>query len=337
MTVATGSGSLTPVVNDGSVTINVVDSSAPVVSISPSASTVNVGEDFSVYISVDPAGNALEVINADLGFDSSLVSLTVSNGGMFTTMFHPGTMSGDNVADITGLDPGVSTPGNLAVLQMHADSAGTFTLDLSDVTVATGSGSLTPVINDGTVTINPIDIPTIPLCEGWNLFSVPRVLSNDSVEYVLDGVDDVEAIIGYDANAQNWFIPTSITPLTAFAIKMNASGIITDLEYMPGVPPSRQMYEGWNLVGLTGMVQQDAEFTFGLGGIDDNYSKVWGPWDCEIGDYGDYAQHGYNKNVDNPIGFVEIGTYVYTVNYIMNPYEGHWIKMTDDAILEAIG
>ena len=36
---------------------------------------------------------------------------------------------------------------------MHADSVGTFTLDLSDVTVATGSGPLTPVVNDGTVTI----------------------------------------------------------------------------------------------------------------------------------------------------------------------------------------
>jgi len=76
-----------------------------------------------------------------------------------------------------------------------------------------------------------------------------------------------------------------------------------------------------------------AKCTFGLGGIDDNYSKVWGPWDCEVGDY---TQHGYNKNVEDP-DFVEDGTNVYTENYIMNPYEGHWIKITEDAILEAIG
>ena len=196
--------------------------------------------------------------------------------------------------------------------------------------------SITPnVVTDGQFCM---DEPTQPLeeginlQEGWNLFSVPGVLDNDSVEYVLEGVDGVEAILWYNASAQTWPIPTHITPLTAFAIKVNTSGIIMNLGYMPTVPPSRQMYEGWNLVGLTGMVQKDAEFTFNVGGIDDNYSKVWGPWSGTT-----YTQHGYNMNVDDPLGGIESGPDVYTENYTMNPYEGHWIKMTDDAMLEAIG
>ena len=174
--------------------------------------------------------------------------------------------------------------------------------------------------------------PDIPLYMGWNLISVPGVLDNDSVEYVLDGVEGVEAILWYDASTQNWVVPTAITPLTAFAIKVNTSTseIITNLEYMPSVPPSIQMYEGWNLVGLTGMDQHNAEFTFSVGGIDDNYSKVWGPWKD-----GNFTQYGYNMNVDDPIDSEE-GKHVYTGNYTMNPFEGHWIKMTDDAILDAI-
>ena len=187
-------------------------------------------------------------------------------------------------------------------------------------------------IGDDTICVcGPIG-PGIPLLEGWNLISVPGVLDNDSVEYVLEGVEGVEAIIWYDASTQNWVVPTAITPLTAFAVNVNDSGqLIKNLEYMPSVSPSIQMYEGWNLVGLTGMTPKSAEDTFSVGGIDNNYSKVWGPWDGAT-----FEQYGYNKNVDDPIGS-EIGKDVYTENYLMEPFDGHWIKMTDDAMLEAIG
>ena len=150
VTVGTATGTLTPIVNNGTVTIV---APAPVVEISPSETTVNVGDDFDVYIAVDPDENELQMVKTDLGFDSSKVSLTVENGGMFTTMFHPGTQVGDVVSSITGLDPGVSTAGNLAVLHMHANNPGTFTLDLSNVTVGTATGTLTPIVNNGTVTI----------------------------------------------------------------------------------------------------------------------------------------------------------------------------------------
>ena len=48
----------------------------PIVAISASETTVCVGDDFQLYISVDPNGNTLQQVMTDLGYDSSKVSLT---------------------------------------------------------------------------------------------------------------------------------------------------------------------------------------------------------------------------------------------------------------------
>ena len=132
--------------------IGIAAAADPIISIVPPQSPVYVGDDFDVYIQVDPNGNTLEMTQVDLTFDSSFVSLTVADGDMFG-MFDAGTQSGDTVTDISGVDSGVSTTGNLAVLHMHAKSAGTFTIDLSGVTAATGTAALTPDVHDGTVTV----------------------------------------------------------------------------------------------------------------------------------------------------------------------------------------
>ena len=63
----------------------------PIVAISASETTVCVGDDFQLYISVDPNGNTLQQVMTDLGYDSSKVSLTVSDSGLFEYMFDPGT------------------------------------------------------------------------------------------------------------------------------------------------------------------------------------------------------------------------------------------------------
>ncbi|RJS73406.1 hypothetical protein CW696_01500, partial [ANME-2 cluster archaeon] len=184
------SGSLTPVVNDGTVTINVCGPSDPIVSIVPTPTTVCVGDDFDVYIEVNPNGNTLQMAQVDLAFDSSLVGMTVADGGMFG-MFDAGTQSGNTVTDITGVDAGVSITGNLAVLHMHANSAGTFTLDLSDVSIGDASGSLTPVVNDGTVTINVRDRDPRPditaPTHGTTIDGTVTVSAND-----LSGEGDIE-------------------------------------------------------------------------------------------------------------------------------------------------
>jgi subtilase family serine protease len=145
-----------------SAVIGIAAAADPIVSIVPSQSSVCVGDDFGVYIQVNPNGNILQMAQVDLAFDSSLVSLTVADGGMFSMWFSAGTQSGDAVTDISGSDPGVTATDNLAVLHMHADSAGTFTLDLSGATAGTATAQLTPIVNDGKVTINVCDSNNCP-------------------------------------------------------------------------------------------------------------------------------------------------------------------------------
>jgi hypothetical protein len=173
----------------------------------------------------------------------------------------------------------------------------------------------------------------ISLESGWNLFSVPCVLDDDSRAHVLEGVD-YEAIIWFDANSQQWKDnPATIEPLTAYAIQVNntTQQVITNIECtdLPIVPPSRHMYPGWNLVGLTSYDTKTAESAFIAGGIDDSYSRVWGPWNA--GDR-ELEQLVYNRN------FLDPGAgYLYTEDYIMRPYKGQWIFMEQEDTLIAIG
>lgn len=173
----------------------------------------------------------------------------------------------------------------------------------------------------------------ISLESGWNLFSVPCVLDDDSRAHVLEGVD-YEAIIWFDASSQQWEDnPATIEPLTAYAIQVNntTQQVITNIECtdLPIVPPSRHMYPGWNLVGLTSYDTKTAESAFIAGGIDDSYSRVWGPWNA--GDR-ELEQLVYNRN------FLDPGAgYLYTEDYIMRPYKGQWIFMEQEDTLIAIG
>ena len=147
---------------------------------------------------------------------------------------------------------------------------------------------------------------------------------------------DYESIVWYDASDQTWDNPSEIVPLTAYFINVSDEyQVIENIERKIGygLPNSRQMYAGWNPVGLTGFEPRTAEYTFYLGDIDDHYSKVWGPYK-----EGDYTQHGFNKNIfgDIPDPGEEPPDVVYTGNYSMELYQGHWIYMTSDAVLSVI-
>jgi hypothetical protein len=126
----------------------------PVMSIIPSTASVDVGDNFSVFIEVDPAGYTLQKANTNLTFDSSKVSIMeVVNCGTFEFIFSPGTVGDGIIDDIAGADAGVSATGNLAEIRMHADNPGTFTIGLSNAEVGNATATLTPDINNGTFTI----------------------------------------------------------------------------------------------------------------------------------------------------------------------------------------
>ena len=127
-----------------------------VMSVIPSTTNVNVGDDFSVFIEVNPAGYTLEMARTNLTYDPSKVTIQeVVDCETFEYMFNNGTIVDGVIPDIIGLSQtGVSSTGNLAEIRMHADNPGTFTVGLSDAGVGTATETLTPNINTGIVTIS---------------------------------------------------------------------------------------------------------------------------------------------------------------------------------------
>jgi len=128
----------------------------PVISIVPSATDVSVGEEFSVFVEVDPAGYTLQQAHADIIYDETKVSIVeVKNGGAFEYMFNNGTILDGIIDDIMGLGlRGVSSKGNLAEIVMRAESSGNFTIGISDAGVGTATETISPIINNGTVSIS---------------------------------------------------------------------------------------------------------------------------------------------------------------------------------------
>ena len=183
--------------------------------------------------------------------------------------------------------------------------------------------------------VNPC--PGIPLKAGWNYISFPGVLDNATPEYVLEGLTVVR-VMHYNAETKLWEGVSEFKPRTAYAIKVpsaqESTQYIENLEYKPDVPISMQLYEGWNSVGLIGNIPgtetNDAETEFQHGGIDDLYSRLVGPWDNERSDY---LRFGYNQNVYGDIYGGETERKIYTENYPMKRYEGHWILMESAAEL----
>ena len=183
--------------------------------------------------------------------------------------------------------------------------------------------------------VNPC--PGIPLKAGWNYISFPGVLDNATPEYVLEGLTVVR-VMHYNAETKLWERVSEFKPRTAYAIKVpsaqESTQYIENLEYKPDVPISMQLYEGWNSVGLIGNIPgtetNDAETEFQHGGIDDLYSRLVGPWDNERSDF---LRFGYNQNVYGDIYGGETERKIYTENYPMKRYEGHWILMESAAEL----
>jgi len=96
----------------------------------------------------------------------------------------------------------------------------------------------------------------IPLEKGWNTFSTPILLEDDSWEKISSYIDDSIAYV-FDASKQAWVQITTdfdyhLKPLDAVYVRMNSddsaplmiSGTISS-------PPTKPLENGWNLIGPT--------------------------------------------------------------------------------------
>jgi len=139
--------------------IGIAAAADPIVSVKPAVKDVNVSDDFSIFIEVDPNGNAVETALLHLTYDPTKVRITdvVINGTDF-----PINSSGDatvagQITNIMGLNTattGLTTVANLAEIRMHANATGTFTVGISgDLTRPPGDSLIPVTMNTGEVSI----------------------------------------------------------------------------------------------------------------------------------------------------------------------------------------
>ena len=128
---------------------------------------------------------------------------------------------------------------------------------------------------------------TLNLTSGWNFISIPKALdaSNATALALFGSLDTAgNAILGYNAETQSWeqvTADTIIKPLSGYWIYANTPVSIS-LWYddSGNVSPSKQVYPGWNAVGLSADTDTSASNFFS--GLD---WRVALPWNCEIGMY----------------------------------------------------
>jgi hypothetical protein len=155
---------------------------APILSVEPANTAVDVGQTFSVNVSIANAVD-LYALQFDIGFDPSVLSAnTVTEGPLLatggTTFFIEGgidNLAGTiaNTADtLVGIVPGVTGSGLLATVSFKAIAAGTSPITIFNVTLLDSSFSgVAPTTVGAAATVSAGVAPEpgalVLLCAGW--------------------------------------------------------------------------------------------------------------------------------------------------------------------------
>ncbi|AEH60166.1 hypothetical protein Mzhil_0290 [Methanosalsum zhilinae DSM 4017] len=270
---------------------------------------VQMGKEFNVSVTVEDDGqnvSVIETLPAGFSYVSSTLDdpYVIVNGNEITF----------NLAGVTSFE--------YTVKASHVEGEHTF----SGVIESEDGEDQCPVNGDNTIYVVPIE--GMDLKEGWNFFSVPHVLENSSVDYVLADIE-YDALLYYNAGTDAWEIPDDLEPLKGYWIKSNEMQIVEeDLLEAGGaaVPPVMNVYTGWNAIGHTSMDQLPAEVA--LGSIDDSYTTIKGPWNP---DTKSYEKTGLNGQF-GVIGGNTVGTDIFE----MSPFEGYWVYVTQDDVLVSL-
>lgn len=169
---------------------------------------------------------------------------------------------------------------------------------------------------------------TISLEQGWNLISVPK---NPDSGHSTAGVLFQAVNTGghstweYDTQAQSWVkvYPTMvIRPLDGIFIYSAANTtipVVFDANPV-AVPPTKQMYQGWNLVGFSGSTPASARDTFIS--LNNQWSQAMGF---------DAAAQAYETQI------ISGGGGAFADSRILYPTKGYWLYATSPGELAGIG
>jgi hypothetical protein len=146
-----------------------------------------------------------------------------------------------NASSMTGADGNASTSLSVASTGMAV------------ITATNGSNSVntTVIIADSIIDLNM----------GWNLISIPNFAAQNGVAQVLANVQ-YNAIWEFDAATMSFSTPSVINPLRGYWINVTAPdqkiGFIAAGIVVPSTPPSMNLYEGWNLIGVAASQLDDS-------------------------------------------------------------------------------
>ncbi len=91
------------------------------------------------------------------------------------------------------------------------------------------------------------------LSKGWNLISIPNLVDQSSINQTLWNVQN-NGVVGFDPSTGNFTTPTDLEPLFGYWINVTADnqslGFIASTK-IPSMPPTRWLYGGWNLIGVS--------------------------------------------------------------------------------------
>ncbi len=159
---------------------------------------------------------------------------------------------------------------------------------------------------------------TIELLKKWNLISIPFNLISNNIEEVFDQIsEDIEVVWSYDADGWHVYSPEgpsdleTIEPGYGYWVKATEDTELVVggslLGPGPGVPPSRPLEQGWNLIGHYGLSEKEA------------YCSLFSLVDTTAGHPLWSALYGYDASSDE---FESINSWDLTY-----PGKGYWVEM----------
>ena len=282
--------------------------------------------DSSIAVTAEPAipASAERTLPASVETGTTVtVSMTAADYGAIGSVVET-IPSGFTYVSSSLLDTQVLEDGNTVTFNLMGESSFDYTVTASDTEgTYTFSGIIKNVdltefaINDTSIVVLP-PVMDVPLDEGWDFISIPCVLENSSVDSVLAGVA-YDSLIYYNAETGVWETVSTFEPFKGYWINVIGSDQVIledslvkqetpDFERSPQIP----VYEGWNAVGSDQESAINAELT--LWSIDAKYSKI------EVGDL--LAYNG-----------AESESVMGTEDFMMYPYEGYWVFVTQDGML----
>ncbi|AKB74670.1 hypothetical protein MSLAZ_1409 [Methanosarcina lacustris Z-7289] len=163
----------------------------------------------------------------------------------------------------------------------------------------------------------------------WHFFSIPFEANNTSVDYLLSDVN-YTSLIYYNVSTKLYEDVSDIEPLKGYWINVpngtefNSSEQFASVEKKQvTVPPSLQVYPGWNALGspVNETVPAEAAFI----SLNDSYAKIMGPWVPGSNTTGYYQYVGYN-GINGTIAENQLGADEFKVE----PYQGYWVFMRQE-------